>query len=59
MPVYANPLSYRLRSLVAPYNCFTVAIRVTGKYNLASPLIDIRVLLSKLVYFKDSVYLLS
>jgi hypothetical protein len=41
MPVYANPLSYRLRSLVALYNYFTIAIGVTRKYNLASLLVNI------------------
>jgi hypothetical protein len=41
MPVYAYPLSYRLRSLITSYNYFTIAIRVTKKYNLASPLVNI------------------
>jgi hypothetical protein len=41
MPVYTNPLSYRLRSLIAYYNYFTITIRVTKKYNLASSLVNI------------------
>jgi hypothetical protein len=41
MPVYANPLSYKLRSLITYYNRFTIAIGVTRKYNLASPLVNI------------------
>jgi hypothetical protein len=59
MPVYTYPLSYRLRSLITLYNCFTVAIGVIRKRNLASPLVNIQVLLSKPVYFKDNIYLLS
>jgi hypothetical protein len=41
MPVYAYPLSYRLRSLIAPRNRFTIAIGVTRKYNLAGLLVNI------------------
>jgi hypothetical protein len=59
MPVYANSLSCRLRSLVTYYNRFTIAIRVTRKYNLASPLVNMQVLLSKPIYPKDNIYLLS
>jgi hypothetical protein len=59
MPVYANPLNCRLRSLIARYNRFTITIGVTRKYNLASPLVDMRVLLSKLIHPKDNIYLLS
>jgi hypothetical protein len=59
MPVYANPLNCRLRSLIAYCNYFTIAIRVTGKYNLASPLVNMQVLLFKLIYPKDNIYLLS
>jgi hypothetical protein len=58
MPVYINPLSYRLRSLITYYNYFTITIKVIKKYNLASPLVNMQVLLSKLVYFKDNIYLL-
>ena len=41
MPIYINPLSYKLRSLITYYNYFTITIRVTKKDNLASPLVNI------------------
>jgi hypothetical protein len=59
MPVHTNPLNCRLRSLIARYNHFTVTIGVTRKYNLASPLVNMQVLLSKLIYPKDNIHLLS
>jgi hypothetical protein len=59
MPVHANPLSYRLRSLVALRNRFTVAIGVTRKYDLASPPVNMRVLSSEPVHSEDNVHLLS